>query len=87
MSLVSLLVIVIASFLLLMIIFVLGRLKVKTLHLSLLVGLSIFVIILLALYINDSKLQLFSFILSGTIAVFFSCVIYFALNIIRRIKG
>jgi hypothetical protein len=86
MTLSSLLIIIIATFIVLMIIFILGRLKVKAHYLGLISCIAIFTVILIALYVNDSNISLFSFLLSGFISIFCGLSIFLAFKLVDKIK-
>ncbi len=66
-------------------IFVLGRLKVKTRYFPIISGAGVFIIVLAATYINDSVISVFGLVLSSFMAVFCGVVIYFAVKIAKRI--
>lgn len=92
-SLPSLLIIMFGTFFVYLLIFVFGRLRragrlrFKTLYLAIGNGIAIFVVILTAIYVNDAIISVFALVLSGLIAIFCGVTIYFAFELVKRIKG
>jgi hypothetical protein len=86
MSVFSLILIILLTFLLFILIGILGRIRVKTRYLAIIAGVAIFIILSIAFYINDNKISVFSLILSLIISLFCMLGTYFSFEAMRRLK-
>ncbi len=85
-SLMSIFVIAIGTFVMSFMLFILGRLEVKRRYLATIVGVMMFIVFSIAFYINDYESSVFSLVSSGLISIFCGVIAYFALGIAESIK-
>jgi hypothetical protein len=86
MKLTTLLIVFLATFIIFIIIFILGRLKIKTKYLATIIGIAILLITLIAFSINDSSNFLLSLVFGILISIFCGVVSYFSIELGKRFK-
>ncbi len=79
-SFASLLMVLISGFFMALVVFILGRLRVKIHYLAIFVSFSIFVIVLLAFYMNDHTVYISSLVFAGLTSISCGAIAYFALG-------